>query len=88
MKKVIVKFWGDGCMNCNVMNPIVDGLKSQYPNIEFRDINASRDDEAAAKYGVTTLPTLIFEADGVEVGRLVGLRPKTLIIKKIVEVFG
>ena len=42
---------------------------------------------SAEKYNITTLPTLVFEKDGREVGRLLGLRPKSLIVKKIQEVF-
>jgi thioredoxin 1 len=69
------------------MAPIVNGIKSEYPDIVFKDINTSDDGDTAEKYGVASLPTLVFEKDGKEVGRLVGLKPKSLICKKIAEVF-
>jgi len=86
MAKTIIKFWGDGCMNCNAMTPILNGVKTEHPGVAFREINVNKDD-SAAKYNITTLPTLVFERDGKEVGRLMGLKPKSLIVKKISEVF-
>ena len=73
-------------MNCKAITPIVDGIKGEYPDIAFKEINTS-DDEKTKKYQIQSIPTLIFEKDGLEVGRLVGLKPKSLIVKKIAEVF-
>jgi thioredoxin 1 len=87
MSYTIIKFWGNGCMNCKTILPILDEVKKEYPNISFKDINTSEDDEAAEKYQITSLPTLVFEKDGQVVGKLVGLKPKSLILKKIDEVF-
>ena len=87
--KTIIKFWGNGCINCKALAPIYEEVKKEYAGkIEFREINTSVNAETADKYNITTLPTLVFEKDGAEVGRLTGLRPKSLIVKKIAEVFG
>ena len=86
MGNTIIKFWGNGCMNCNALTPILNGVKGEFPDITFKDIDVYND-ETANKYNITTLPTLVFERDGKEVGRLMGLKPKSLIVKKIAEVF-
>ena len=87
MAKVITKFWGNGCPNCKAMTPFIDAVAAEYPEITFKDVNETQDAKAAEDYGVTTLPTLVFEKDGEVVGRIMGLKPKSLIIKKIQEVF-
>ena len=87
MSKTITKFYGNGCMNCKAIAPILDGIKGEYPDIAFKDVNTSDDDDKTKKYGIQSIPTLVFEKDDVEVGRLVGLKPKSLIVKKIAEVF-
>jgi thioredoxin 1 len=85
---IITKFWGNGCLNCKAIAPIVDELRAEYKGkIEFREVNTSVDDDMVKKHNITTLPTLVFEKGGAEVGRLMGLKPKSLIIKKINEVF-
>jgi thioredoxin 1 len=83
----ITKFYGNGCMNCKALAPIFESVKGEYSNITFKEVNTSTDMEIGEKYGVTSLPTLLFEKDGKEVGRLIGLKPKSLIVKKIAEVF-
>jgi len=88
MDKVIIKFWGNGCLNCKAIAPTIDALRGEYKGkIEFREVNTSVDDDMVQKYNITTLPALVFEKNGVEVGRLMGLKPKSLIVKKIDEVF-
>jgi len=88
--KTIVDFYSAGCGNCKMMEPWLVQLESEHQNINFVKFNAMECDARkclAADMGVTSLPTLLFFKDGVEVGRLVGLKPKTLIAKKIAEVF-
>ena len=87
MAKEIIKFWGNGCMNCKALAPTVDALAAEYKDIKFRAINIHDDEEVAKKYEVTGLPTLVFVRDGAVVDRLVGLKPKSVIIKKIAESF-
>ena len=83
----IVKFYSDGCVGCKALLPIVEQLKKDYPQINFSEINIDEQPEKVDEFEVTTLPTLVFLKGGKEVGRLAGLKPKTLIVKKIVEVF-
>jgi len=87
MEKTIIKFWGPGCPNCTAITPHLNAVKAQYPDITFKEINTADDPKTADKYEVTTLPTLIFEKGGDVVARMMGLKPKVLIIKKIDEVF-
>ena len=87
MDKKILKFWRPGCVNCKVMEPTVTQLEEEYPGITFKSVNTAQEQEAADKYNIQSLPTLVFLKDGEEVGRLVGLKPKSLVIKKITEVF-
>ena len=56
-------------MNCKAMTPILDGLKSEYADINFTDVNTSERVAMADKYDISTLPTIVFEKDGAEVGR-------------------
>jgi len=74
-------------MNCKALEPIIAQLRAEYPDIEFREVNTTQNHDASDKYEITTVPTLVFERDGHEVARMLGLKPKSLIIKKIAEVF-
>ncbi|MCL2229434.1 MAG: thioredoxin family protein [Firmicutes bacterium] len=86
MKK-ITKFWNNGCMNCKMLEKYLAEVKTEFTDIMFVEVNTTDEPAVADKYDITTLPTLVFEKDGAEVGRLAGLKPKSLIVKKIDEVF-
>ena len=83
----IIKFKSNGCGGCKALQPVIEQIAKEYPDIKFSDVNIDDDPDKAAAFGVTTLPTLVFLKDGAEVGKLMGLKPKTLIVKKIAEVF-
>jgi thiol-disulfide isomerase/thioredoxin len=87
MEKKITKFYGNGCLNCKALAPIFDAVKEEYPHIKFAEINTSTNEDAAAAYKITTLPTILFELDGKEVARMQGLKPKSLIKKQISDSF-
>jgi len=69
------------------MEPILAQLKTAHPDIVFKDINTKDADDMVAKYEVQGLPTLVFLKDGEMVAKMAGLRPKSLVEKKIIEVF-
>ena len=85
---VIVDFFGDGCGNCKMAEPILNQLESEHKNIKFIKMNTRGAQDLVEKYGITSLPTLIFLNKGESVDKLVGLKPKTLINRKIHESFG
>ena len=87
---VIVDFYSAGCGNCKMMEPWLVQLAEEHKNVTFYKFNAMECDERkclADEMGVTSLPTLIFFRGGLEVAKMVGLKPKTLIAKKIIEIF-
>jgi len=87
MEREIIDFWGDGCGNCAVLAPIIDKIALEHADIKITKLNVKDSEDQAAKYGVSSLPTLVFLRDGAEVAKMTGLKPKTLIEKKIAEVF-
>ena len=87
MEKQIIKFWSNGCGNCKALEPIMAEVKAEHKEIKFADVNTSNGGDDAAKYDVMTLPTLVFLKDGQMAGKIAGLKPKSLIDKKILEFF-
>ena len=68
--------------------PIVAGLAQEFAGralIAKLDVDLNQ--RTAARYGVMSIPTLIFFKDGKEYARLVGALPKDKLIKKIDEIY-
>lgn len=73
----IIDFWAPWCGPCRIMNPILEELEAQNKDIIVERINVDENQEIASKYGVMSIPTFVVEKDGKEVGRKVGVTPKS-----------
>ena len=71
---VLVDFWAEWCGPCKMLTPIMEKVKTNYSNVSFEDVNIDTDFEVAQKYFVRSVPTVIIEQDGKEVGRYAGLQ--------------
>jgi thioredoxin 1 len=73
---VLYDFYADWCQPCKMMNPILDQLEQDRPDIEVVRINADASPETCQDYGVTGIPTYIIFDEGIEVKRVIGALPK------------
>jgi thioredoxin 1 len=79
---IILDFYADWCGPCKVLEPILEEAVKE-SGVETEKINVDKNQERASKYGVFSVPTLVFEKDGKEVDRLVGLVAKNKILEII-----
>jgi thioredoxin 1 len=77
----LLDFWAVWCGPCKIMNPILDELEKQFPDVEFVKIDVDKEVEFSGRYGVMSIPTFVVEKDGVEVGRKIGVVPKQELVK-------
>ncbi len=71
----LVDFWAPWCPPCRMQGPIVENLANSFGGKAlFAKVNVDEQENAAAKYGVSNIPTLVILKDGKEVQRFVGLQ--------------
>ena len=70
----VKKFYAEWCGPCKMLSPIMEKVKTNNDNVSFSDVNIDEDFEVAQKYFVRSVPTVIIEKDGKEVGRFAGLQ--------------
>jgi thioredoxin 1 len=64
---VLLYFYNDNCAPCKILRPKVQELvQNNFPNIEFRLINAEQFPASSAQYGVFASPTLLVFFEGKE----------------------
>lgn len=64
---VLLYFYNDNCAPCKVLRPKVKELvQDNFPQIEFRLINAEQFPETSAQYGVFASPTILVFFEGKE----------------------
>jgi thioredoxin 1 len=81
---VLVDFWAEWCGPCKMIAPAVHDLATEYAgrlNVAKLDVDSSPG--IATKYGVRSIPALIFFKGGKPVDQIVGAVPKGALKRKI-----
>lgn len=76
---VLADFYSDSCIPCKRMSPVLAELEEENPEVKLVKLNINFGAETAAKYEVTSVPTLVFFRDGSEVQRISGAVRKAQI---------
>lgn len=72
---VIVDFFATWCGPCKMMAPVLEKAAAEYEGkVRIGKLDVDENGELAAKYGVMSVPTLIFFKNGQIVNKMVGLQ--------------
>ena len=72
----VVDFWADWCGPCKMLAPTVEKLAESYAGrVLVAKVNVDEEPELARRFGVMSIPTLVFLRRGTEVDRKVGVQP-------------
>lgn len=72
----MVDFWADWCGPCKMVGPVVEKIAEQYDGKALvAKVNIDEEPELAQRFGVMSIPTLVFLKNGEEVDRKVGVMP-------------
>lgn len=72
----MVDFWADWCGPCKMVAPFVEQIAADYEGkVLVGKVNIDEEPELAQRFGIMSIPTLVFLKNGQEVERKVGVMP-------------
>lgn len=79
-RPVMVDFWAEWCMPCKMIAPAVEAIAQENAaTLKVGKVNVDESPGVASKYGIRSIPTLLFFKDGKVVEKAVGAISKETI---------
>ena len=86
---VLVDFWAEWCGPCKMIAPAIHDLALEYDGkLNVAKVDVDDNPNIAMKYGIRSIPALIFFKEGQPVDQVVGALPKGALKRKIDAVLG
>ena len=77
--KVVVDCWAAWCAPCRMIAPVIEELAAENTDIKFAKLDVDHNRAVPMKYGIMSIPTLLYFKDGVLVDKTLGALPKAAI---------
>jgi thioredoxin 1 len=85
---VVVDFWAEWCGPCKMLTPILEEIAVEMEGkVLFGKVNVDDNPQAAAKYGIVSIPSLLFIKDGNVAEQHTGLLAAAPLKEKIKKIF-
>ncbi len=81
---VLVDFGADWCAPCRAIGPVVDELATEFlARAIVGKVDVDEQEELARRYGIRSIPSLLFFNDGEIAERVTGVVPKARLAEEL-----
>ena len=77
---VMIDFWAEWCGPCRAIAPVLEELaEASEGRVTLMKVNVDENHGLAARYGLQSIPTILFFKEGRIVDRVLGAAPKAVL---------
>lgn len=81
---VVIDFWAAWCAPCRLIAPIMEELAESYDGkVKIGKLDLDGNQQTAIKFGVRSIPTVLFFKNGKLKDSLIGAGPKQIFVEKL-----
>ena len=81
---MLVDFWAEWCAPCRMVAPVLEELVTESGGtLTLAKVNVDDSPGVAARYGIRSIPTILFVKDGKVLDQVIGAVPKSQLKKKL-----
>lgn len=80
----VVDFYADWCPPCGLVSPILEQVAQEYEGtVEFLKVNVDDNPGLASRYGILSIPTVMFFSGETVMGSIIGASPAAAYRNKV-----
>ncbi len=81
---VMVDFWAPWCGPCRMIAPVIEELAEDFEGkAKICKVNTDEQQDIAIKYGIRSIPTILFFKNGEMIDQMVGAASKDTFAEKL-----
>ncbi len=82
----VIDCWAAWCGPCRMLSPVIEELAKEQKDVAFGKLNVDENRATPMKYGIMSIPTLLYFKDGQLVDKTIGARPKRSIEDRLEKI--
>jgi thioredoxin 1 len=78
-ENVVIDCWAAWCAPCRMLSPIIEQLSEEKTNIAFAKLDVDQNRMITMRYGIMSIPTLLYFKNGKLVDKTLGALPRQMV---------